>query len=64
MPTKPQIADRAEILLLLSDSARDGHVGAMRLLLEELRRDGEQAASASKVIDELATKRRKAPLVV
>jgi hypothetical protein len=32
----------------------------MRLLLEELRRDREDAASPSSVIDELASKRKKA----
>jgi hypothetical protein len=33
------IATREEILGWLSDAGRAGHVGAMRLLLEELRRD-------------------------
>jgi hypothetical protein len=59
--TKP-IADREEILLLLSDAARKGHVGAMRLLLEEQRRDGE-APAASNVIDEIAAKRTKTAAV-
>jgi hypothetical protein len=31
----------------------------MRLLLEEIRRDGEDAAQTSSVIDELASKREK-----
>jgi hypothetical protein len=53
-----EIASRAEILGLLSDAARQGHVGAMRLLLEELRRDGEDQVSAPSVIDELARKRK------
>ena len=55
----PLIADRGEILGLLSTAARKGHVGAMRLLLEELRRDNENPAEKS-VIDELAAKREAA----
>ena len=53
------IATRDEILQLLSDAARKGHVGAMRLMLEEIRHDGDRAATSS-VIDELSTKRRNA----
>ncbi len=52
-----EIATREEILGLLSDAARAGHVGAMRLLLEELRRDGE--AGSPDFIDELLKKREK-----
>jgi hypothetical protein len=57
--TDRAVADRAEILTLLSRAARKGHVPAMRLLLEELRHD-EDNATASSVIDELAGKRRRA----
>jgi hypothetical protein len=53
------IADRDEILRLLSAAARRGNVPAMRLLLEELRRDGEEHATPS-IIDELASKRQEA----
>jgi hypothetical protein len=65
MPSTPKpipvsdVADREEILLLLSAAARRGNVPAMRLLLEEQRRDTEAPAGAS-VIDELATKRTQA----
>jgi hypothetical protein len=55
--TDQAVVDRAEILGLLSQAARRGNVPAMRLLLEELRHDGDEAAPPS-VIDELATKRR------
>ena len=48
--------DREEILDLLGEQARDGHVPAMRLLLEELRRDGEVSSDTS-AIDELARRR-------
>jgi hypothetical protein len=58
------VADRAEILLLLSAAARRGSVSACRVLLEELRRDGGEPAVAPSVIDsiidEVAAKRRKA----
>jgi hypothetical protein len=33
------IADRDELLVLLSEAARKGRVGAMKILLIELRRD-------------------------
>jgi hypothetical protein len=70
MPTRPHakpipvsdIAGRDEILLLLSAAARRGNVPAMRLLLEEQRRDGE-APAASNVIDEIAAKRSKTAAV-
>jgi hypothetical protein len=54
-----EIADRDEILGLLSTAARKGNVPAMRLLLEEQRRDGDETAGSG-IIDELATKRKKA----
>jgi hypothetical protein len=56
-----EIATREEILGWLSVAAKAGHVGAMRLLLEELRRDNEaQAASTPSIIDELMSRRTKA----
>jgi hypothetical protein len=57
---KPTVATRHEVLVLLSQAARRGHVPAMRLLLEEVRRDGNQDDQASDFIDELATKRERA----
>jgi hypothetical protein len=51
------IADRDEVLALLTAAARKGNVGAMRLLLEELRRDEAGQTVTSGVIDELARKR-------
>ncbi|MGZ6637857.1 MAG: ribbon-helix-helix protein, CopG family [Solirubrobacteraceae bacterium] len=40
----PAVADREELLAVLSERARGGHVQAARSLLDELRRDGEPAA--------------------
>jgi hypothetical protein len=57
--TASSVADRDEILSLLSDAARKGHVGAMRLLLEEHRR-ADEPTEAPSVIDELSKKRKKA----
>ena len=54
-----EIATRAQILVWLSEAAERGNVPAMRLLLEEIRHDVDQAASSS-VIDEL-TRKREAP---
>jgi hypothetical protein len=53
-----EIATRAQILVWLSTAARKGHVPAMRLLLEELRRDAGDQPSTSSVIDELSAKRK------
>jgi hypothetical protein len=53
-----EIATREEILGWLSVAAKAGHVGAMRLLLEELRRDGEE--HVPDFIDELRSRRTKA----
>lgn len=58
-----EVANRDEILQLLSVAARKGHVGAMRLLLEELRHDGTVPAAKPSVIDELAGKRAKAAAI-
>lgn len=57
---KPKVATRDELLILLTESARKGHVGAMRLLLQELRLDGIDNEAASDFIDELALKREAA----
>jgi hypothetical protein len=55
------IADRGELLVLLSEAARKGRVGAMKILLTELRRDANAEPATPQhrlsVIDELATKR-------
>jgi hypothetical protein len=55
------VADRGELLALLSEAARKGRVGAMRILLTELRRDADAEPTTPQhrpgVIDELATKR-------
>ena len=51
------VATRSEILVLLSEAARRGHVPAMRLLLDELRYDEEARGTTSSVIDELASRR-------
>jgi hypothetical protein len=50
------VADRSEILQLLTKAARKGNVPAMRLLLEELKSDGKPEKAGS-VIDELAKRR-------
>ncbi len=57
-PTGPaaSVADRRELLRLLTERARDGSVAAMKALLEELRRDGATGGAASP-IDELAARR-------
>jgi hypothetical protein len=54
------VADREELLKLLTAAARKGNVPAMRILLEESRRDGSDEAAPAGIIDELATKRKKA----
>jgi hypothetical protein len=61
--TESDIATREMILEWLSEAARRGNVPVMRLLLEELRHDVDQAANPS-VIDELASKRKKAATIV
>src|SRR5436309_15961485 len=64
MPARPSlpegVATREQILVWLSQAAAGGHVGAMRLLLEEHRRVGEDTAETPSVIDELASKRAEA----
>ena len=57
---KPKVADRDEILVLLTTAARGGNVPAMRLLLAELRLDGIDNEAAEDFIDELALKREAA----
>lgn len=57
-----EVATRDELLLLLSGAARRGNVGAMRVLLEELRRDAgdEDASDPFSGLDELAPRRKRA----
>ena len=55
-----EIATRAQILVWLSEAAKRGNVPACRLLLDELRQD-ETGAGVPSIIDELATKRERAP---
>jgi hypothetical protein len=57
------VVDLDGIIDLLSEAARKSHVGAMRLLLEELGGSGEDEAASTSVIDQLATK-RKSPATV
>jgi hypothetical protein len=59
-PTVATLADRDEVLALLSRAARGGNVGAMKILLEELRRDGVHQTTSPGIIDELAILREKA----
>lgn len=57
---KPPIGDREELLGLLWAQARRGRVTAMRLLVQELRREERPVPSGSgSTIDQLATRRRK-----
>jgi hypothetical protein len=53
----PERPDRETLLRLLGIQARNGHVTAIRLLLEEYRRDGDQTDEAFSVLDELAARR-------
>jgi hypothetical protein len=62
MKLPADVATREQILVWLSEAASKGHVGAMRLLLEEHRRDGDEVQAPS-IIDELADKRQKAAAV-
>jgi hypothetical protein len=50
-----EVATREQLLALLTVAARAGHVGAMKVLIEELRRDDPKASAD--FIDELARKR-------
>lgn len=66
---RPPIADPEEVLRLLTTAARNGHVGAARLLLAELRRNAEaeeadqdvvaevEVATGATVVDQLAERR-------
>jgi hypothetical protein len=49
---------RDELLSLLGVRARQGHVPAIRLLLEEYRRDDLSHETPNSAIDELARRRR------
>jgi hypothetical protein len=53
-----EVATREQLLRLLTVAARAGHVGAMKGLIEELRRDDPDASAD--FIDELARKRENA----
>lgn len=57
--TRAAVPDRDELLRLLGESARSGSVTAMKALLDERRRDGDdsESAPARSVIDELAARR-------
>jgi hypothetical protein len=45
----PDIADRDELLRILTERARDGNVGAAKTLLEELRRDADDSSDVSEL---------------
>jgi hypothetical protein len=49
----PEVASRDEVLRLLGVRAREGHIGACKVLLEELRRDAAAPRGVS-LRDELA----------
>ena len=60
-----ELASRDELLLVLSERARAGNVGAIKALLEELRRDADDSEDAGNGFDalsgdELAQRRRSA----
>ena len=56
----PKTGDRAEVLALLTVAAKLGSVTACRILLEELRRDGNEGSSReADFIDELAKRRKR-----
>jgi hypothetical protein len=46
-----EIADRDELLRILTDAARDGSVSAAKTLLEELRRDDTEEPSDFDALD-------------
>ena len=56
------VADREELLELLSEAARKGRVGAMRILLSELKRDTPTERATPEpipnIIDEIIERRR------
>jgi Arc/MetJ-type ribon-helix-helix transcriptional regulator len=54
-PLDASIATRKEILLTLAERMRDGHVGAMQVLLRELPRS--EPAEPQSFIDELSKRR-------
>jgi hypothetical protein len=55
LPPRP---NRQELLDALGVRAREGSVPAMRLLLEEYRRDAQSGEKPTSTIDELARRRR------
>jgi hypothetical protein len=54
-----QTGDLEELRALLWKAARKGNVPAMRILMTELKGDGQDSAETPSVIDELASKRSK-----
>jgi hypothetical protein len=57
-----EVADREELLVLLSEAARKGRVGAIRILLAELKREEETEPEPQPIplgiLDEIAAKRK------
>jgi hypothetical protein len=57
-----EVADREELLLLLSEAARKGRVGAMRILLAELKREEQTELGPQPnpfdLLDQISAKRR------
>jgi hypothetical protein len=53
----PEPPDYDTLLRLLAVQALNGHVTAIRLLLEEYRRDGNSHKASSSVLDELEQRR-------
>jgi hypothetical protein len=59
-PVADGIADRDELLVLLSEAARKGRVGAMKILLIELRREPDtkpQQPASLTILEELRRER-------
>jgi hypothetical protein len=54
-----ETGDLEELTELLWKAARKGNVPAMRILMTELRRDGDNTGQTESVIDQLAVKRAK-----
>jgi hypothetical protein len=52
------LPDRDELLTVLASKAREGSVAAIKLYLEELRRDGEQPRSTLDALDNVTAIRR------
>jgi hypothetical protein len=58
-----EVADREELLVLLSGAARKGRVGAMRILLAELKQEEQTEPEPQPIppgiLDEIAAAKRK-----